>query len=219
MDILVAFEALLRSMREIGGADAHCGSKWARGGGFVTIDAGCALMRALERKFRGPVVEAAKLFPIPRVVTGVARPSGGMRIGMAYGATLIIEVILADCGRRSSVSMGSTAVVHLRQRFVAVGAWRGGVRVDQYELRLRVARQAERGGLEGFLRMTHFASILIRGRFEFVAMRVGVASHAGQLARLIYGFFARRLMTLFALQLEVFAFEFERAFLVHFARI
>ena len=50
-------------------------------------------------------------------------------------------------------------------------------------------------------------------------MRIGVAIHAGHLAGFICGIFARGLMTLFALQLEMFSFELERALLVHLTRI
>lgn len=93
--VVVTFEALLRGVRKIGGRfSAYCGSRWGRDSGLVTIDAACPLMRAFERKFRGGVVEGAKLFPIPRVVTGFACQLGGVRIDMAHTAALIGEMIL-----------------------------------------------------------------------------------------------------------------------------
>ena len=65
---------------------------------------------------------------------------------------------------------------------MAIRAQHGGVRVDQSEFRLRMARQVERGRPEGILRMAKFAAILKRRRAEFAAMRVHVAIHASRLA-------------------------------------
>lgn len=93
------------------------------------------------------------------------------------------------------------------------------MRVREHEFRLGVPRHSERRWPEGFLGMTHLAAILVRRRSEFVAMRIGVASHACHLAGFICGIFARGLMTFFALELEVFSFELERALLMHFTRI
>lgn len=109
--VVVAFEALLRSMREIGGNfNACCVSRRRRGGGFVTIDAACPLMCAFERKLRGRVIEGAKLLPVPCVVTGFTCQLGGVRIGMAHTAALIAEMILKGNMWRSPFVLGCIGV-------------------------------------------------------------------------------------------------------------
>ena len=174
-------------------------------------------MRAFERKFRGGVIEAAELFPIARVMARFAGLVGGMRIGVTSGAGLIGEMILAGRRRRGSRDMSCIGIGHIGQRFVAVGAQHGGMSIDQDEFGLCVARQVERGGPEGFLRMAQVAAIFVGCGLEFTTMRVGVAIHAHQLPRPVGSVFARGLMTLFAFQLEMFAFEFKRASLVRVA--
>jgi hypothetical protein len=81
-----------------------------------------------------------------------------------------------------------------------------------------VARQVEGGGPERFLRMTLLAAVFVGRGAEFAAVRVGVAIHADQLARLIRSFFAGRLMTQLAFHFEMFAFQLERALLMRIAR-
>ena len=140
-------------------------------------------MRTLQGKFGRGVIEAAKLFPVPGVVAGLAGLFGGMRIDVAPGAGLIARNDTA--GQRAAAAPATWAafdVIHVRQRFVAVGAQHGGVSVDQSEFRLRVTRQIERGRPEGFLRVAKFAAIFVRRGAEFAAMRIGVAIHADQLA-------------------------------------
>ena len=218
MNILVAFETLLGSMGEIGrGLDVHGGGSRGDGCGPMTPNAGGVLMGAFQLEFRGCVVEAAQLFPIPRVVAGLASLFGRMRIGVAPGACLIGEMILAGRRRRCSRDMSCVGVVHAGQGFVAVGAQNGRMSVDQNEFRLGVARQVERGGPEGILGVALFAAIFVGGGPEFAAMGVRMAIDANQLARRVRSFFAGGLMTQLAFQLEVFTFELERALLVRFA--
>ncbi len=107
------------------------------------------------------MIEAAKLFPIPRVVAGFAGLFSGMRIGVAPGTRLIAEMILACSGRRGPANMGRIDIVYVGQRLVTVGAQHRGVSIDQSEFRLGVARQVECGGPEGVLCMTQFTAIFV----------------------------------------------------------
>ena len=88
----------------------------------MTTDAGGVLMGPFEQKLGGCVVEAAKFSPIPRVVAGFAALFCGMRIGMAAGASLIGEMVLASSGWRNSSGVSGVDVVHTRKRFVAITA-------------------------------------------------------------------------------------------------
>jgi hypothetical protein len=217
MDILVTFEALFRSMREISRGLDPRGSGSSNGYRPMTTDAGSVLMRAFQREFRGSMIEAAKLFPIPRVMAGFAGLFRGMRIGVAAGARLIGEMILAGDRRLGSRDMSRIGVVHIGQGFVTIGAQYGRMSVDENEFRLRVARQVERRGPEGFLGVAQFAPIFVGCGPEFAAVRIGVTIHADQFACLVRSFFTGRLVTQFAFQLEMFTFELERALLVRFA--
>lgn len=128
----------------------------------MTSDAGRILMRAFEREFRRGVIEAAKFFPIPRVVAGFAGLFSGMRIGVAPGTRLIAEMILACSGGRGPANVSRIDIVYVEQRLMTVGAQYRGVSIDQSEFCLCVARQVECGGPEGVLCMTQFAAIFVR---------------------------------------------------------
>ena len=171
----------------------------------MTANAGRVLMRALQGKLGGGVVETTKLLPIPRVMAGFAGLFRQMRIVVAAGATLIAEVILPGNWRRGPRDMSGIRIVYVCERFVAISAQNRCVSVHQNKLGLRVPRQIEGRRTEGFLCMTQFAAIFVRRCAKFPAMRIGMAIHADQLMGLISGVFTSGLMTLFAFQLEMFA--------------
>lgn len=140
VNVFVAFKALLRSMRKIGGGFcARPRGSCCRRYGPMTTDTCGILMRAFQGKFSGGVIEAAQLPPVPRVMTRFASLLGRMRVHMATGASLIGEMILARGRRRRSRHMRRVRVIHVRQGFMTIGAQHGGVRVRQREFRFRVA--------------------------------------------------------------------------------
>lgn len=175
-------------------------------------------MRTFEREFCRGVVETAKLFPISRIMAGLAGLFGGMRIGVTPRARLIAEMILAGSRRWGSRDMSGVSIVHVRQGFVALGAQYRRVCVDQGEFRFCMARKVECGGPERLLRVAQFTAIFVRCRPEFAAMWISMAIHADQLACLIRSFFACWLMTQLAFEFEMLAFQFESALLVRLAR-
>ena len=152
------------------------------------------------------MVEATKLLPISRVVAGFAGLFCRMRIVVAAGATLIAEVILPGKRRSGPRDMSRVRIVYVCQRFVAIGAQNRCVSINENIFSLRVAGQIEGRRTEGFLCMTQFAAIFIRRSAKFSAMRIGMAIHADQPMRLIGSVLTSGLMTLFAFQLEMFAF-------------
>ena len=95
MNVLVAFETLLRSAGEIyRRLDSSCSCIRTCDYRFMTSDAGRILMCAFEREFRRGMVEIAQLFPIPRVMASFAGLLGGVRISVAAGTSLVAEMIL-----------------------------------------------------------------------------------------------------------------------------
>ena len=184
----------------------------------MAANAGRVLMRALQRKLCGGVVETTKLLPIARVVAGFAGLFRRMRIVVAARATLIAEVILPHKRRRGTRRMSRIHIVDVCQRFVAIGAQNRCVSVNQNKFGLRVPRQIEGRGPEGFLCMTQLAAIFIRRCTKFPAMRIGMAIHADQLVGLVRSILSSGLMTLFAFQLEMLTLQLERTLLMHLAR-
>jgi hypothetical protein len=122
VNVFVAFKALLRSMRKIGGGFcARPRGRCCRLYGPMTTDTCGILMRAFQGKFSDGVIETAQLPPVPRVVTGFAGLLGRMRVHVAPGASLVGKMILAGGRRRRSRNMSRIRVVF---------AWRDRSKVD-----------------------------------------------------------------------------------------
>jgi hypothetical protein len=97
VNIFMTLRALIRRVREIG-ARLCIGGK--PGGSLVATEAGCTLMRALQRETCRRMVKRTNFFPLAGVMTRFAcvlglRGSEPMRIGVTPGAGLIREMILA----------------------------------------------------------------------------------------------------------------------------
>ncbi len=216
VNIFMALEALLGRMREVSRRFDILRRRCRR---FVAPNTGGVLVSAFERKFRRGVIKAADFTPITRVVAGVARLLGGVRVHMASGAGLIGEMILPGRRRRAAMDVSRGRVIHVRHRFVTVGAEHGRMCVDQPKLGFRVTAQIESGWAERLLRMAEFTAVLIGRCAEFAAVRISMAIGAEQLAGFVDGFFAGRLVTEIAFEFGVLTFQLERALLVHLSRI